>query len=147
MLPRVEYSVTARAGAEELWRAFCDLTRLLGRGIYSEATWTEGEPWRTGSRLRYLILRPVEATVSAVVTLSEPPTKVGLLNHALGVTAQQMVTFSALSKDCTRVMMVMDFVGESPTMTPERVSEALQFLTQDALETMLSRWQESRQTK
>ena len=143
MLPRVEYSVTAPTTAEELWKAFCDLSRLLGRGIYSEAGWTEGEPWRIGSRLRYVVLHPLKATVSAVVTLSEPPTKVGLLNHALGVTAQQLVTFSTLGKDSTRVVMVMDFVGDSPSLTPSDVAKALQFFTKDALDTMLARWKET----
>src|SRR5512132_3052416 len=112
MLPRVEYSVTARAAPEELWAAFSDLSRLLGRGIYSEAAWTQGEPWRTGSRLRYVVVQPLEAIVSAVVTHSEPPLKVGLLNHALGVTVQQMVVFTRL-KDSTRVDLVMDALGQS----------------------------------
>jgi hypothetical protein len=142
MLPRVEYSVTARATPEELWEAFCDLSRLLGRGIYTEATWTAGEPWQAGSRLRYVVTYPVDATVSAVVTLSEPPSKVGLLNHALGITAQQLVTFTRVGKDATRVVMVMDAVGE-PTVAID-VPETVRFFTKDALDTMLSRWQESR---
>lgn len=141
MLPRVEYSVTAQATPEELWEAFCDLSRLLGRGIYSVAAWVEGEPWKIGSRLRYVVAQPVEAEVAAVVTLSERPNKVGLLNHALGVTAQQLVTFSRLGNGTSRVAMVMDFVGESTAPTPLDVREALLFFTRDALDTMLARWQ------
>lgn len=144
MLPRIEYSVTARATPEELWEAFCDLSRLLGRGIYSEAAWTAGQPWQTGSRLRYVVTYPVEATVSAVVTLSEPPFKIGLLNHALGITAQQLVTFTRIGRDTTRVVMVMDAVGESTIAID--VPEAVRFFTQDALDTMLSRWLESHPT-
>jgi len=87
MLPRIEYSVSARTSAEELWAAFSDLSRLLGRGIYSEAAFTQGEPWRTGPRLRCVVVQ-VEATVTAVVTHSEPPVQVGLLNHALGPVAR-----------------------------------------------------------
>ena len=145
MLPRVEYSVTANATPEELWESFCDLTRLLGRGIYSEAIWTEGQPWQIGSRLRYVVTYPVEATVSAVVTLSEPPSKVGLLNHALGITAQQLVTFTRIGKDTTRVVMIMDAVGEATVAID--VPEAVRFFTKDALDTMLSRWQESRPSR
>jgi hypothetical protein len=144
MLPRVEYSVTARATPEELWRAFSDLSRLLGRGIYSEATWTEGQPWQTGSRLRYVVVQPVQATVSAVVTLSEPPSKVGLLNHALGITAQQLVTFTRMNQGATRVVMTMDFIGDSTSPTPLDVSEALRFFTHDALDTMLAHWTKTR---
>ena len=140
MLPLVAHSVTARATPEELWAAFCDLDRLLGRGIYSEATRTDGPRWQTGSRLRYVILKPVEATVAAVETLSEPPSKVGVSNHALGITAQQLVTFTRLNQDTTRVMVSMEFVGE-PTLPQLNVSEAIRFLTKDALDTMLARWQ------
>jgi hypothetical protein len=145
MLPRVEYSVTARASPEELWAAFSDLSRLLGRGIYSEAAWTKGEPWRTGSRLRYAVVQPVEATVSAVVTHSEPPLKVGLLNHALGVTVQQMVVFTRL-KDSTRVDMVMDAVGESNAPATLDVTQALNFFAKDTLDSMLARWREKQKT-
>jgi len=145
MLPRVEYSVTARAAPEELWAAFCDLDRLLGRGIYSEAVWTEGEPWHSGSRLRYVVVQPVETTVSAVVTQIEPPLKVGLLNHSLGVTVQQMVIFTPL-KDSTRVDLVMDAVGESTGPASFDVTQALTFFAKDALDTMLDRWREKQKT-
>jgi hypothetical protein len=147
MLPRVEYSVTAPASPEEVWLAFSDLSRLLGRGIYSEAVWTEGPPWQVGSRLRYVVLHPVKATVSAVVSLSEPPLKVGLINHALGITAQQLVTFSRVKSDTTRVIMTMDFVGESMAPTPIDVGAALRFYTHDALDTMLDRLKETLKTR
>ena len=147
MLPRVEYSVTAPASPEEVWLAFSDLSRLLGRGIYTEAVWTEGPPWQVGSRLRYVVLQPVKATVSAVVSLSEPPLKVGLINHALGITAQQLVTFSRVKSDTTRVIMTMDFVGESMAPTPIDVGAALRFYTHDALDTMLDRLKENLKTR
>ena len=108
MESRVEYSVTAPATPAHLWEAFCDLTRLLGRELYSEAAFVQGEPWHVGSRIRYVVERPVKTTVSAVVTLCEPAVKVGLLNHALGITVQQLVTFTPLP-DSTRVTMIMDF--------------------------------------
>lgn len=143
MLPRVEYSVTAPASLEKVWSAFSDLTRLLGRGIYSEAVWIEGVPWQVGSRLRYVVLKPVPATVAAVVTVSEPPLKIGLINHSLGVTAQQLVTFSRVNPKTTRVVMTMDFVGESTSPTPIDVGDALRFFTHDALDTMLERLQQN----
>ena len=146
MLPRVEYSVTAPASPEEVWLAFSDLSRLLGRGIYSEAVWTEGPPWQVGSRLRYVVLHPLKATVSAVVSLSEPPLKVGLINQAVGISAQELVTFSRVKSDTTRVIMTMDFVGESMAPTPIDVGAALRFYTHDALDTMLDRLKENLKT-
>jgi hypothetical protein len=119
------------------------LGRLLGRGIYTEAIWIEGKPWQVGSRLRYVVVQPVAATVSAVVTLFEPPSKVGLLNHALGVTAQQLVIFTPLDRNNTRVAMAMDLVGEPSSLTPQQISSALEFFTKDALDTMLTRCRET----
>ena len=141
MESRVEYSVTASATPAQLWEAFCDLGRLLGRGIYSEAAFIQGQPWLVGSRIRYAVEKPVKATVSAVVTLSEPAVKVALLNHALGVTAQQLVTFTPLGPDRTRVTMIMDYVGELTTPEPLDAGQVLLFFCKDALDTMLARWQ------
>jgi hypothetical protein len=146
MLPRIEYSVTAPATPEELCASFCDLGRLLGRGIYSEATWTEGPPWQVGSRLRYVVAQPIAATVTAVVTLFEPASKIGLLNHSLGVTVQQLVTFTRLKNGMTRVAIVMDSVGESTASQPIDVPATLGFFAKDALDTMLARWKEKQES-
>jgi len=142
MLPRVEYSVTARTTPEPLWDAFCDLTRLLHRGIYSEAAWTEGPPWQPGSRLRYVVVKPVAAVVSAVVTFAEPPKRISIINHALGITADQIVTFALAPNGITKVTMTMDFVGESPVLSPQAVADALAFVTRDTLDSMLAHWQQ-----
>ena len=142
MVPRVEYSVTAPASPEQLWEAFCDLSRLLGRGVYSEAVFTEGQPWEEGSRIRYVVEQPLRATVSAVVTLCEPAVKVGLLNHALGITAQQQVTFTRIKPDATQVTMIMDFVGESTAPISFDVGATLQFFCQDTLDTMVACWRQ-----
>ena len=138
MLPRVEYSVTVPVPVEAAFQAFQDLERLLHRGIYDEASWVEGEPWRVGSRLRYVILQPVRATVSAVVTSISPPRAISLLNHALGITAEQNVSFGPDLKGGTRVRMTMDFVGKSSELSESAVHDAIVFVTQDALDTVVA---------
>lgn len=135
MLSRIEYSVVVSATPAAAFQAFCNLDRLLHRGIYDEASWFEGPPWKVGSRIRYVISKPFAATILAVVTSCDPPHAVGLLNHALGITAEQNVTFSAAPKKSTRMMMTMDFVGKSPTVSETVIQEAISFLTHDALDT------------
>ena len=147
MLPRIQYSITAPATPEELCAAFCDLRRLPGRGIYSEAAWTEGPPWQVGSRLRYVVVQPVAATVAAVVNVFEPPFKIGLLNHSEGVTVQQMVTFTRQNDGTTRVNVVMDAVGDSTAAPPIDVPEALGFFAKDALDSMLAWWRAGRHSR
>jgi len=136
MLPQVEYSVTIPVSVDAAFHAFQDLNRLLHRGIYEEASWIEGKPWEVGSRLRYVVIKPVKATISAVVNSLSPPRAIRLLNHALGIVADQQVTFGPHLKGGTRVRMTLEFVGE-PTELPESViQEAVAFLAKDALDTL-----------
>jgi len=143
MLPRIEYSLTAHAPAEQLWEAFCDLGRLLNRGTYTDATWIEGKPWQVGSRIRYTLEKPIPAVIQSVITSLEPPRRVSIINHALGITADQIVTFNSFPSGATRVTMSIDFVGESKELAPQGVVDAIQLLTRDALDSMLLRWKEN----
>jgi len=136
MLPRVEYSVTVPVPVDAAFQAFQDLERLLHRGIYDEVLWTEGTPWQVGSRLRYVVVRPIRATVSAVVTSINPPHSISLLDHGLGITAEQNVYFDPDLKRGTRVRMTMDCVGKSSELSESAVHEAVTFITKDALDTM-----------
>ncbi len=136
MLPRTDYSVVVPVSVELAFRAFSDLERLLHREIYEEASWIEGNPWEVGSRIRYVVSKPVKATISAVVTSYEPPRYVALLNHGLGITAEQQVTFTGSVAGDTRVRMIVDFVGKSPDLPEDAVQEAISLYTHDALDTM-----------
>ena len=136
MLPRVEYSVTVPVPVAAAFQAFQDLERLLHRGIYDEALWIEGAPWQVGSRLRYVIVQPVRTTISAVVTSISPPRATSLLNHGLGITAEQNVYFDPDLKGGTRVRMTMDLVGKSSELSESGVHEAVTFIIEDALDTM-----------
>jgi hypothetical protein len=136
MLPRVEYSVTVPVPVDAVFQAFQDLERLLHRGIYDEALWTEGAPWQVGSRLRYVIVQPVRTTISAVVTSINPPRAMSLLNHGLGITAEEHVYFGPDLKGGTRVRLTMDFVGKSSEISESDVHEAVTFIIKDALDTM-----------
>lgn len=136
MLPRVEYSVTVPVPVDAAFQAFQDLERLLHRGIYDEASWVEGKPWQVGSRLRYVIVQPVRATVSAVVTAISPPRAISLINHGLGVTGEQNITFGPDLKGGTRVRITMDLVGKSSELSESALHEAIALVLKDALDSM-----------
>jgi hypothetical protein len=136
MLSRIEYSVVVPVPPVAAFRAFCDLDRLLHRGIYDEASWIEGPPWKVGSRIRYVVSVPIQATILSVVTSCDPPRSVGILNHALGITAEQNVTFVSAPKGGARVLMTMDFVGKSLDISEAVIQQAINFFTRDALDTM-----------
>ncbi len=138
MLERVDYSVTVPVPPVLAFRAFCDLKRLLGRGIYKEAVWIQGAPWHEGSRFRYDVIKPVETVITAVVTTCDPPHAVSVLNHGLGITADQHVTFRAASAQSTRVRMVVEALGTPREISEDQVQRAIEFLAHDALDTMVS---------
>jgi hypothetical protein len=136
MLPRIEYSVAVPVPMDAAFQAFQDLERLLHRGIYDEVSWIEGIPWQVGSRVRFVVAQPIAATVSAVVTSINPPHAISLLNHALGVTAEQNVYFSSDLPSSTRVRMTMDLVGKSTELSESVIHDAVAFIIKDALDSM-----------
>jgi hypothetical protein len=136
MLPRIEYSVTVPVSVDAAFEAFQHLERLLHRGIYDEASWVQGEPWQAGSRLRYRVVQPIRTTISAVVTSISPPRAISLINHGLGVTAEQNVSFGPDLKGGTRVRMTVDLVGKSSELSESAFHDAVAFIIKDALDSM-----------
>ncbi len=136
MLPRIQCSVTVPVGVDAAFQAFQDLERLLHRGIYNEAKWFEGKPWQVGSRVRYVVVRPIRATISAVVISVSPPRAVSLLNHALGVIAEQHVFFGPDPNGGTRIRLTMDFVGQPTGLSESAAHDAATFIAKDALDTV-----------
>jgi hypothetical protein len=146
MLSPVEYSVTIPVSVDAAFHAFQDLNRLLHRGIYQEASWTEGKPWEVGSRLRCVVIKPIQTTIFAVVSSLSPPRAISLLNHALGIVADQQVTFGPDLKGGTRVRMTLEFVGQ-PTELPEKViQEGATFLAKDVLDTLSAPFDQPRRS-
>jgi hypothetical protein len=123
---------------DEAFRAFQNLERLLNRGIYEEAAWVEGSPWQVGSRLRYQLVKPVRGTVTAVVAAISPPRSVDLINHGLGVTGQQHVSFGPDLKGGTRIRVTMGMIGQSTELSESAVQEAAEFVIRDALDTLVA---------
>lgn len=138
MPPRVEYSVIVPVPMDDAFAAFLDHERLLHRGIYKEASWIEGEPWQVGSRARYVIIKPVSAIISAVVSSISPPRSIHVLNHGLGVTAEQNVYFAPASNGGTQVRMTVDFVGKSSELTQDQILSAIEFVTKDTLDNLVT---------
>ncbi|MGH9644611.1 MAG: hypothetical protein ACRD3Q_19580 [Terriglobales bacterium] len=138
MLPDVDYSVNVPVPVDDAFASFKNLDRLLKRGIYADAIWIDGVPWQAGSRLRYTLLKPVSASVSAVVTAISPPRSITILNHALGITAEQHVSFGPDLKGGTRIRMTMVLVGKSTELSENEVKQAVTFITRDALDTVVA---------
>ena len=138
MPPDVDYAVNVAASVDAAFASFQNLDRLLNRGIFAEAVWTDGVPWQAGSRLRYLLVKPVRATITAVVSAISPPRAVTILNHALGITAEQHVSFGPDLRGGTRIRMTMTLVGKSTELSESEVKQAVTLITRDALDTIVA---------
>ena len=137
MLPRIEYAVTVPVSVDSAFQAFQNLDRLLHRGIYKEIAWTEGKPWDVASRIRFVLEKPVPVTVSAVVASSSPPRAIALIHHALGITAEEHITFGPDLKGGARIHLTFEFVGTSPDYSQDEVHQIITFLAKDALDTIV----------
>jgi len=89
-----------------------------------------------GSRLRYAVRKPVAAVVSALVSSSNPPYSVTLLNHGVGITAEQQVTFHPQSGDSTKARIIVEALGTSHDISEADVQRAIESLVHDALDTI-----------
>ena len=138
MLPRVEYSVTVPVPVDTAFQVFLDLDRLLHRGVYEEALWTGRRALasRQPSALRAHSARP-RYRLSRRDSVS-PPRSVSLLNHGLGITAEQHVTFGPDLHGGTRVRMTMELIGTSTELSESAAREAADFVTRDVLDTIVA---------
>jgi len=107
----VEFTVSTRADRALAWRLFSNF-RLWPQfsDSYGEIKWIAGAPWRKGSRLQIKILRPIQACVDHVITACSPANYVGWIDHALGDTMEQWVTFEAVPGG-TRIHTWAEVIG------------------------------------
>ena len=82
--------------------------------------------------------------MTAVVTAISPPRSIELLNHALGVTAEQHVSFGPDLKGGTRIRSTLTLVGKPTELSETEAREATAFLLHDALDTIAALCQRSR---
>lgn len=136
MLTSIDYSVTVPVPVDVAFRAFQNLDRLLHRGVYEKAAWTEGAPWQVGSRLQLVLVHPLRATISAVVATISPPRSVDLLGHALGITAEQHVSFGPDLRGGAHVRIHMNFIGETSEVPETDLQLAATFIAHDTLDTV-----------
>ena len=110
----LEYTVFTKASPSLAWKLFSDF-HLWPQfcNIYGDIRWSKGQPWTPGSRLQIEIVRPVKATVDHVITVCVPGEQVAWIDHTLGNTMEQWVTFEALSDGMTRVHTWAEIAGEA----------------------------------
>jgi hypothetical protein len=122
----LEYTAFTRADRALAWKLFSDFRFWpVFSDIYGAIRWSKGKPWMAGSRLHIEIVRPVEAVVDHVITVCSPGEHVAWIDHALGNTMEQWVTFDALADGRTRVHTWAEITGTTTIVDGHNVSEFL----------------------
>ena len=123
---RVEYTATTRASRFQAWKLFADV-RSWRRfsDHYGDIRWLSGPPWTAGSRLQISLVRPVRTMVDHVITLCAPAEYVAWIDHALGNTMEQWVTFQPQPEGGTRVHTWAEVVGPTTRIGGRPVREVL----------------------
>jgi hypothetical protein len=104
-----------------LWPRFSDW--------YGTLRWTQGEPWKKGSRLRIEILKPIHTHVDHVILVCDPGKRVAWIDHALGTTMEQWVFFEPLSNGGTRIHTWAEFTGILTIVAGRPIRRVLQEFT------------------
>lgn len=125
-LERFEYSVTTKATPEVAWKVFSNLELWPQFSEhYTEIRWTKGEPWQSGSRLSITADKPIRVTLDHVITICVPGEKVAWIDHAVGTTMEQWVTFEPQPNGGTLVSTWAEFTGLVPLLAGRRIKDVL----------------------
>jgi hypothetical protein len=132
----LEYTVFTKASPSLAWKLFSDF-HLWPQfcNIYGNIRWSKGQPWTPGSRLQIEIVRPVKTTVDHVITVCAPGEHVAWIDHTLGNTMEQWVTFEPLPDGKTRVHTWAEIAGEAKFVSVTSFS--------DFVRTFIRQWYDS----
>jgi hypothetical protein len=135
MLPRFEYAVEIHSPPNEVWQEFSNINRLDGKGTYRSARWVSGEPWAKGSRLVIQMVRPFPITVTTLVSHCTPPYRVELINHCIGLTTTEWVSFERFATG-TLARMSIEVIGKSWALPESMIQKLVPDLLKESLDTL-----------
>ena len=135
MLPRFEYAVEIQSPPDEVWREFANINRLDGKGTYRDARWVAGEPWSKGSRLVIHMVRPFPIAVTTVISHCAPPNRAELINHCIGLTTTERVTFDRFGTG-TLARMTVEVIGKSWALPESSIQKLVPDLLKESLDAL-----------
>lgn len=137
MSGNVDYEVATRCPRDRIWPLYV-AWHADGRyrPVFHELRWTEGEPWHKGSRLEVEMRFPFPFTVKQVITSSTPGEKVSWINHSMGMTVEQEITFTALLSGETRIACHSEFVGKERSPLTWPMAKLLRHVVVQALDSI-----------
>lgn len=110
---KVDYSTIANCHPEHLWRVIEDLSRWprFDPEAIASARWTQGEPWKPGSRFELRLRKPTSIHLVPEVVQCEPPIILQIKAGGAGVKGEAVFVFRVLPNNQTEMRTVQEFSG------------------------------------
>ncbi|HWR35967.1 MAG TPA: SRPBCC family protein [Clostridia bacterium] len=124
---KLQHSVVAQCKPEHVWRHFQDITRWPESvpKVIGNASWTEGEPWATGSKFQMKLLQPMPMYVKPEVKECDAPTAVHWLAPGSAVQSEQWFTFDMQPDETTTITARQEFSGPMTFMFGETIQKQI----------------------
>jgi hypothetical protein len=128
---KLEYSTTAQCNTESVWQVFTDVSRWPEWSqMFSGASWIEGDPWQTGSKLLLEVAQP-PAKVKATVGESAAPNRAQWVGSVMGVTIKHDFQFTPQQDGSTLMQSNIDLSGPATFfINGEMQKKGLEMFTQ-----------------
>ncbi len=123
---RLEYSVFADCTPSDVWETFCRIEAWPSwSSVIANTHWTEGEPWRPGSRFHMQILQPLPVTFRPEILECNPPNLVHWIGKSSMVDAEQWFSFEQQADGKTEIKTWQEFSGPGTFMFGESIRQAI----------------------
>lgn len=123
---RLEYSTVANCKPEYIWRAFQHVEQWPAwSSVIANTKWTEGEPWKPGSKFQMQILQPIPVMFRPEVVECREPDFAHWIAKTTALTAEQWFSFEAQPDGTTVMKTLQDFSGPASFMFGESVRTAI----------------------
>jgi hypothetical protein len=109
---KCQYETIANCHPSDIWEIFNRIEewrRLTG--VFGDAGWVHGEPWKQGSRFFMELNFPRRMDLEAVVLKVNAPHEVVILSHGSGLASEQWIRFEPNRHDQTMITADQALVG------------------------------------
>jgi len=133
----LEHSITAKCRPEHVWKKFEALDQWAWwNKVILRTRWIKGPAWQKGSRFEMELARPKPMKFQPVIIECTPPTRVGWVGKARGLTGEHWFSFELQPDGNTLVKTWEEFSGISTLFLGSGTRQAIVKMYQDWLEAL-----------
>jgi hypothetical protein len=125
MAVTLEYETKVQCAPEKLWERFSDVSqwRHFNPAI-SNVRWSEGEPWKVGSKLAMDLVQPRPMTVVSELAECIAPRFIRLKGKLMGVSADHTFEFTPETDGTTRMRTAQVLSGAATIFISDKMKQS-----------------------